>query len=100
MDKELKELIDVAIKPLERLRSDRQRILAAALAEANELLNDGYYDVLATNIFRDLKHKEKLRRGQESLRLRNLVDDLLSRFASEEDPSFSDLVDPERSLAA
>jgi hypothetical protein len=94
MDRELKELIDVAIRPLERFRFDRKRIVAAALAEVNELLNDGYYDVLATNIFRDLKHKEKLRRGQESLMLRKVVD-RISRLPGEEDPSFSAIVDQE-----
>jgi hypothetical protein len=75
MDKELKELIDEAMKPLERFRLARKRIVSAVLAEAaNELLNDGYYDVLAHRIIRDLEHKEKLRRGQESLMMRKVVD--------------------------
>jgi hypothetical protein len=92
----LLELIDATMKPLDCFRSARKRIVAAALAEAaNELLNDGYYDVLAHNIIRDLKHKEMLRRGQESLMMRKLVDDLLSRLRSAEDPSFSVIVDPE-----
>jgi len=96
MDKELRELIDATMEPLERFRFARKRIVAAALAEAtNELLNDGYDDVLAHSIIRDLKHKEMLRRGQESLMMRKLVDDLLSRLRSAEDPSFSAIVDPE-----
>ena len=95
MDKELLELIDATMKPLERFRFARKRIVAAALAEAaNELLNDGRDDVLAHNIIRDLKHKEMLRRGQESLTMRKVVDDLLSRLRSAEDPSFSTIVDP------
>ena len=95
MDTELLELIHATMEPLERFRFARKRIVAAALAEAaNELLNDGYDDVLAHNIIRDLKHKEMLRRGQESLTMRKVVDDLLSRLRSEEDPSFSAIVDP------
>ena len=95
MDKELLELIDATMKPLERFQFYRKRVVAAALAEAaNELLNDGY-DVLAHSIIRDLKHKEALRRSHESLKMRKLADDLLSRLSGEEDPSFSAIVDPE-----
>ena len=95
MHKELMELIDATMEPLERFRFARKRIVAAALAEAaNELLNDSYDDVLAHNIIRDLKHKEALRRSHESLMMRKLVDDLLPRLADEEDPSFSAIVDP------
>jgi hypothetical protein len=95
MDKELMELIDATMKPLDRFRFARKRIVAAALAEAaNELLNDGYYDVLATNISRDLKRKEIFRRGQASWAMRDLVD-RISRLAGEEDPSFSAIVDRE-----
>ena len=95
MDTELLALIHATMEPLERFRFARKRIVAAALAEAaNELLNDGYDDVLAHNIIRDLKHKEMLRRGQESLAMRKVVDDLLCRLRSEEDPSFSAIVDP------
>ena len=95
MDKELLELIDATMKPLERFRFARKCIVAAALAEAaNELLNDGYDDVLAHSIIRDLKHKDALRRSHESLKMRKLADDLLSRLSGEEDPSFSAIVDP------
>ena len=95
MDKELMELIDAIMEPLERFRFARKHIVAAALAEAtNELLNDGYYDVLANSITRNLKYKEKLIRGQEALMMRNLVD-RISRLAGEEDPSFSAIVDQE-----
>jgi hypothetical protein len=95
MNKELMELIDAAMEPLERFRFARKGMVAAALAEAaSELLNDGYDDVLANSIIRDLKHKEILRRGQESLAMRNLVDRLY-RAMSDEDPSFSAIVDSE-----
>ena len=86
MDKELMELIDATMKRLDRFRFARKRIVAAALAEAaNELLNDGYYDVLATNIIRDLKRKEILRRGGESWAMRKVVDQI-SQLPGPEDP--------------
>jgi hypothetical protein len=88
MDKDLKELIDEAMKPLERFRVARKRIVSAVLAEAaNELLNDRYYDVLAHRIIRDLEDEEKLRRGRESLAMRKVVD-LIFRLPSAEDSSF------------
>jgi hypothetical protein len=96
VDKELLELIDATMKPLERFRFARKRIVAAALAEAaNELLNDGYYDVLAHSVIRGLKHKEALRRGRESLMMRKVADDLLTRLRSADDSSLSDIVDAE-----
>ena len=96
MDKELMKLIAAIIKPFEQFRLARKSIVAAALAEAaNELLNDGYDDVLALSIIRDLKHKDALRRSHESLKMRKMADDLLSRLSGEEDPSFSAIVDPE-----
>jgi len=95
MDKELMELIDTIMEPLERFRLARKHVVAVALAEAaNELLNDGYDDVVAHSIIRDLKHKDALRRSQESLMMRKVADDLLSRLASEGDPTFSAIVDP------
>jgi hypothetical protein len=88
MDKELKELIDEGMKPLERFRLARKRIVSAVVAEAaNELLNGGYYHVLAQNFIRNLEYKEKLRRGRESLAMRKVVD-LISRLPSAEDSSF------------
>jgi hypothetical protein len=74
------------MKRLDRFRFARKRIVAAALAEAaNQLLNDGYYDVLATNIIRDLKRKEILRRGRESWAMRKVVDQI-SQLPGPEDP--------------
>ena len=95
MDRELLELIDASMTALERFRFARKRIVTAALAEATKaLLNDGYYDVLANNLIRDLKYQDILRRGQESWALRNLVD-RIARLPHEEDPSCSDIVDSE-----
>src|SRR5262245_31905914 len=95
MDRELLELIDASMTALERFRFARKRIVTAALAEATkELLNDGYYDVLANSIIRDLKHQDILRRGQESWALRNVVDQI-ARLPHEEDHLSSDIVDSE-----
>jgi hypothetical protein len=95
MDRELLELIDASMTALERFRFARKRIVTAVLAEATkELLNDGYYDVLANSIIRGLKHQDILRRGQESWALRNVVD-RIARLPHKEDRSCSDIVDPE-----
>src|ERR1700738_3298977 len=85
MDEQLMKLIKAAFEPLERLRADRRRIVAAVLAEASdELRDDLFHKAVFDNVTRELERRDIFSRVRANQLRRNLSN-LLPPPESKED---------------
>lgn len=84
MDKQLQEIIDAAMEPLQQLHAERKTIVVAILTEDSDgLLDDPFANSGLEGVYRELQRREIYRRAQTQWLTRDLID-LLSRPESEE----------------